>query len=424
MFEKQIQTTVVTKTMTISELKITISRYWKLDPNQIVLKSDNQFLTHNQNVIDLLIRGNSLIVVLDKKEAFLKDRNDLKFSFTDEDFPFPKAGTVDSLTEWLTNTKYPTSDYIKDFLLTYRSFISPNDLFEILKKQYTFPQCIITNSGSHDAKITSSVSYQCKIKVIKVLKTWLSKHSSDFFNLNEESRNLLDDLHEFIRNFISKELPSYAIQLTRLYHRMDPAKRPIISLHGAPNPELPISHTKAVTINSYGALEIARQLCIISHKNFSKIEVKELLNVSWTKENKEILSPNVINLIRRSNNISNWVMASILTESNTKKKIKMYEKFIDVGNHCLALNNFNTLMDIFGGLQNTNILKEKKQWLESTSISSRYAHQTDEWCELLITNNKRGLREKLNKNPSPCVPFLGKSFINNNNKKPKTFKEF
>ena len=53
--------------------------------------------------------------------------------------PVVRGGTREKLVERLTYEKYPDPDYMADFLLTYKSFMTPNELLELLRERYNVP---------------------------------------------------------------------------------------------------------------------------------------------------------------------------------------------------------------------------------------------------------------------------------------------
>ena len=184
-----------------------------------------------------------------------------------------------------------------------------------------------------------------------------------------------------------------------------------------------IFNNRSTKFSTYPPLEIARQLTLLSFQFFSQIEAKELQGMAWTKREKNEKSPNVIRMIQLSNSITNWVKETIIKDPRPrkslstlsdklnlfiKKKIKRYEKFVEIGNHCLLLNNFSTLMEILAGLHAIEVVKEQKQWSnEGAEISSRHSQMVDSWSQMMIAHNKAQLREKLRTVKLPCIPFLG-----------------
>jgi hypothetical protein len=64
---------------------------------------------------------------------------------------------------------------------------------------------------------------------------------------------------------------------------------------------------------------------------FKKIAPKELLSLSWSKKDKELKSPNVLKMIGRFNEVSNWICVLILTELDVKKRALIIKKIIQIG---------------------------------------------------------------------------------------------
>lgn len=56
-------------------------------------------------------------------------------------------------------------------------------------------------------------------------------------------------------------------------------------------------------LHKYSPAMVAQQLTLVDHKLFSKIEFQEFFNCSWTKEQKNELSPNLVKFIDRFNQV-------------------------------------------------------------------------------------------------------------------------
>ena len=59
-----------------------------------------------------------------------------------------------------------------------------------------------------------------------------------------------------------------------------------------------------INLEEYPSTVIADQLTLIERDLFSAIEVPELLNMSWQKENKHQIAPNVCAMVERTNLVS------------------------------------------------------------------------------------------------------------------------
>jgi son of sevenless-like protein len=105
------------------------------------------------------------------------------------------------------------------------------------------------------------------------------------------------------------------------------------------------------------AEEIARQLTIIEYNLYKTIKPWEFFNQSWTKKDKEILSPNILNMIKRFNKVciqvfqfvtcvfqvSNWVATEIVKGENLKARVGVLAKFVEIAEviYCSGVINFD-----------------------------------------------------------------------------------
>jgi len=63
------------------------------------------------------------------------------------------------------------------------------------------------------------------------------------------------------------------------------------------------------------------------------------------KEEKEKNSPNVLALIERFNQVSNWVATTIIFEEDLETRRDVLVYFIHLANKCRELHNFNAMME-------------------------------------------------------------------------------
>ena len=433
-YKDKIYEETIDKTRNIGEIKTFLAPLWGFDSASVVLQDLNsQVLSQQIQLKDLVIEGKTILKMVPKSEVQIGDEEDMKFIFDDCDIPSVKLGSKNQLILWLINPRYSTNEFIETFLITYRMFISPLELIEILIKyfqktdeipikphtkllhNYEKKQQQKQKSSSFSSSNKSSFQLYgyddheilFKERIIDVFKLWLKNHQCDFFGSKPESVQLLTILHKFIDENVMQYDKEIAFELTRLYHQMDPTKlKRADTLKFAPESFKPIGNTGDPFLN-YPLQEIARQLCLISHEMYSNIEIKELIGLGWMKPDKFTRSPNILKMINHANKISNWVCLSILAQSTTKKKIKMYEKFVDLSLECLDLKNYNSLMEIISGLQSNSLLKFAKSWPNFTSQTNPYVDKVEKLSIMLISRNKAELREKLKYSNPPCVPFLG-----------------
>lgn len=158
-------------------------------------------------------------------------------------------------------------------------------------------------------------------------------------------------------------------------------------------------------IIDYRDLDISNQLTYISKKNFDQIEKKEILNAKYLKQNKEKDSPNIMKLIKNSNNLTNFVIENIISENNISNRAKIIEQWINV---CISLkknNNFNDIVAIQFALSCFIISSLENTWKK---VKREFINTFVEFKNLCNpSENFKKLREATkNCINSPFIPFL------------------
>ena len=152
--------------------------------------------------------------------------------------------------------------------------------------------------------------------------------------------------------------------------------------------------------------EIAIELTCISYNLFSKIKPQELLKGVFTKKNKKELSPNVVETTNRFNKLSFWAMEEILMYDKSKYRIAVIEKFIDIINELISLNNFFDSMSISSALGQIIISKLSKTWKRISKKSKElYKYEKN---ILNFANSYKLIKEKIKEcviNKKPYIPF-------------------
>ena len=104
--------------------------------------------------------------------------------------------------------------------------------------------------------------------------------------------------------------------------------------------------------------------------------------------------------------MSNWFAAEVMKPEALKQRIAVLKHIIDIGDKCLNLNNFNAVMEVVSGLQNSAVFRLKQTWagLDKT----RYVRLFEEQREVMLRDqNYKNFREKLHNVNPPCIPYLG-----------------
>jgi len=128
------------------------------------------------------------------------------------------------------------------------------------------------------------ISTAATMRVLNVLRHWISKHSQDFENDLKLNKMTTDFLDELIHN--ANLLPAEhkaAVQLLQMLSKQTLEVKEKVDLDLLLSP--PIQPSKE-SIETLSALEIAEEMTYIDHKIFIAIQSGEFLGQAWMKETK------------------------------------------------------------------------------------------------------------------------------------------
>ena len=246
-----------------------------------------------------------------------------------------KGGSLMGLTEQLTRHDKLDSSFNNTFLLTYRSFTSARELFELLVKRFGIQPP--AGLGPTDFELWRDRKQKLiRFRVVNILKSWFDSFWMEAYN--EESKQLIRDVYSFARDTVkSTETPGSAPLMAVLDQRLSGkeagARRMIQTLNqNTPTPIMP-KNMKKLKFLDIDVTEFARQLTIIESRLYGKIKPAECLNKTWQKkgaEGESDLAPNVKALILHSNQMTNWVAEMILAQMDARKRVVVIKHFVSV----------------------------------------------------------------------------------------------
>jgi len=240
------------------------------------------------------------------------------------------------------------------------------------------------------------------MRVLSVLRHWISKHRDDF----ESDCRLKNLTIEFLEDVLSSPqlLPAEhkaASQLLQLLTREEPTHRKIdlnVILTQSPVPS-------RENIETLSALEIAEQMTVLDHSILFSIKSEELLCQAWMKPDKNIRAPNICLITKHFNEISRLVASEVIRRNNLAARIAVIEKWTAVADICRCLHNFNGVLQICSAFTNTGVFRLKKTW-EKLSKTTRQT--IDKLQSIVSTDGRfRNLRDALHRCDPPCIPYLG-----------------
>lgn len=169
------------------------------------------------------------------------------------------------------------------------------------------------------------------------------------------------------------------------------------------------------------SLSLAEHLTMIEKDMLQEIDWKELIELQWNKEltpvnswleiivNESYYNQNKgVNLvIARFNLMVNWVISEVLLTRTEAEQIAIISRFIHVAHHCLAMQNFSTVMQIVLALTSEKITKLKSTWKNLPPGDILTLKNLEE----LASPTKNFIKIRLCMNqlqPSKgCIPFVG-----------------
>ncbi|KAJ9595044.1 hypothetical protein L9F63_013672, partial [Diploptera punctata] len=246
----------------------------------------------------------------------------------------------------------------------------------------------------------SVMSTAATMRVLNVLRHWVSKHAQDF-EMDQRLKNLtiefLDDII-YSPNLLPAEHKA-ASQLLRLITKEEPESSKVdLDLLLAP----PMTPSKE-NIETLSALEIAEQMTYVDHQIFVSISSEEFLGQAWMKTDKATKAPHIILMTKRFNEVSQLVVSEIVRRSNMASRIAAIEKWAAVADISRCLHNFNGVLQVCAAFTNSSVFRLKKTW-EKVSKTTK---QTIEKLQNIVDGRFRNLRDALHRCDPPCIPYLG-----------------
>ena len=252
------------------------------------------------------------------------------------DPPQLRGGTLIALVEQLTRHDRLDSPFNNTFLLTYRSFTTASELFEMLVKRFSIQPPRGISQDDYRTWVDKKQK-PIRFRVVNILKNWFDTY---WMESNDDASNeLLRRVYSFAKDSVATSStpgsgPLMTVVEQRLRGLETNSKRMVLNLSTqAPAPIIP-KNMKKLKFLDIDVTEFARQLTIIESKLYGKIKPTECLNKTWQKkfnpEKEPDPAPNVKALILHSNQLTNWVAEMILTQSDARKRVVVIKHFVSV----------------------------------------------------------------------------------------------
>jgi DNA-binding transcriptional ArsR family regulator len=152
-------------------------------------------------------------------------------------------------------------------------------------------------------------------------------------------------------------------------------------------------------------VELARQMTLIENSLYCDIAPQEMLGQEFKKKVGISSAIHVKAMIQLSTRVTGWIADSVLNEKEAKRRAAVIKYWIKVGDSCLQLQNYNTLMAIRSALDSTGVSRLRRTW---DLISTRHKNNLEIMRGATDTSrNFAKYRQRLKGAIAPCLPFLG-----------------
>jgi len=320
------------------------------------------------------------------------------------------AGTIDKLIERATDDEEKDDTFLDIFLLTYRAYIKPIEIFHLLTARFN---CELPPDPSEDdIKYFEEKKPLIQSYVVKVMEYWVEHHWHDFA--------VYPDLEENLYSFINdlKQYEEYTQRFEKFENQIEIQKKKYEEMFEyIQKMEKKGKVIQSILEDLNDPVIIAEQLCLYDYKLMKNIHPIEYLNQIWgNKDNED--SPCLNFFISRFNLESYWAATEILSVKDLKKRIKTLEKMILITKSCLENNNFFSTFALLSGLSTNSIQRLKKTW---EGLSSKVKNIFTDIEKLMDpSRNMRNYRMELESREPPIIPFLpiylkDLTFINDGN---------
>jgi len=156
------------------------------------------------------------------------------------------------------------------------------------------------------------------------------------------------------------------------------------------------------TILDLDPINVANQITLLEEALFKEIKPTEFMHQNWLKNDKAKLAPNILAMVKHSTQMSEWVVSEILSLPEITQRTSAIRKFIQCAQQCQRVNNYNGVIEIIGGLQNTAVYRLTKSW-EGVGEYRSYI----EGVLCLQQNNFKKLRHAISQAVNSVIPYLG-----------------
>eukprot|EP01129_Flabellula_baltica_P010672 TRINITY_DN4530_c0_g1_i1.p1 TRINITY_DN4530_c0_g1~~TRINITY_DN4530_c0_g1_i1.p1 ORF type:complete len:553 (+),score=106.78 TRINITY_DN4530_c0_g1_i1:212-1870(+) len=285
--------------------------------------------------------------------------------------------------------------YVTAFLMSYRYFMEPEELFFFLKEQWE-----LTTAPSQKV-----LNYRKK-NVAAIISSWLKIYYPDDVKNSSFQKEMMS-LCETISAEEGFDKVGSIFERRKTPRRLffDATDMKKVDKYATVRERRTWVDSKS-SIYDVSPSELADQITLIDFEYYSSIHPLELTKNYWNSELKHEKSGNVLNMIEFTNHISMWVGTCILDCLTLEDSVRVAEYFIEVAKRLYKSKNFNGLRAVLIGFNMDCVYRLKRIWKRVSRKHSELLRQYNNIFSL-ENNNASVVYEQTR---SPKIPFLG-SFL-------------
>ncbi|KAL0095249.1 ras guanine nucleotide exchange factor domain-containing protein, partial [Phycomyces blakesleeanus] len=312
--------------------------------------------------------------------------------YSNRNLTMMSSATVEKLVEKLTREM--DSDFLMDFFLTYRQFVTPIKLCKLLILRFRW--ALMQDSDERQL---------VRIRTFVAIRHWLTHYWSHDFIPSRTLRFILctflsqlrthpvimqsprdERIIKNLRNVLKRQRKLFDIEnesgslclsmgslVSDIRHSSqqwsDQSSRISVSLASFSYKPFVLRHRSEI---------VAQQFCIIEQQMLQNVTWDELAELRWRKRSRAMASnasnpstdileepcvrEGVDELIGFFNKICQWVASEIVRTRSIETRVQAIEKFIRIALKCYHQRNYSTLMQVLLGLQSPAVSRLEKTW--------------------------------------------------------------
>ncbi|XP_060585594.1 ras guanyl-releasing protein 3-like isoform X2 [Ruditapes philippinarum] len=169
------------------------------------------------------------------------------------------------------------------------------------------------------------------------------------------------------------------------------------------NPSMRHNRKVSLVFNHLEPEELADHLTYLEYRAFRRINFTDFKNYAMTASLKD--NPKLERSIALFNGLSQWIQCMVLSKTTPQQRADVIVKFCNVAKKLRALQNFNSLMAVVGGLTHSALARLYKT---TACIPSETQKMLMEHTELLSSNNNfSNYRKVFHQCTGFKIPILG-----------------